>query len=135
MRAQGFEFVLPATSKENFALRDMLQAAKLDSAWLPLIGVHAADTSWRHTTETQADICPACTVCEATNAMLYELQRLSNETVAPVDMCRPGLETAYRQRHDHAVTCRCKSKLHDIEMGGFARVSAASAGCIILGVL
>jgi hypothetical protein len=34
----GFEFALPATSKENFALRYMLQEKNLSSAWLPLTG-------------------------------------------------------------------------------------------------
>jgi hypothetical protein len=37
-RMQGFDFALPATSKENFALRYMMQAKKLTSAWLPLTG-------------------------------------------------------------------------------------------------
>jgi hypothetical protein len=36
--SQGFEFALPATSKENFALRYMLRAKNLTSAWLPLEG-------------------------------------------------------------------------------------------------
>ena len=35
---QGFVFALPATSKENLALRTALAAANLDSAWLPLEG-------------------------------------------------------------------------------------------------
>ena len=45
---QGFEFALPATSKENFALRYMLRAKNLSSAWLPLEGSHLSH--WSQTT-------------------------------------------------------------------------------------